>query len=159
VALRGFHRTENGTKPTRCDGRGKRYRGGLHLSTGGIESCGRKPRRTSSEPCRGAARAELIDLDVTNDAGILEKRLLVDLLNISDPADIGGELEGVTAPEQFSFPFNSIESVVQLGESTLGVAIDNNYPDDSGRRAGVPDDIELIRIDFEQPLSSFSTAP
>jgi hypothetical protein len=110
-------------------------------------------------PAAVIKRLYLVDLDVTNDAGILEKRLLVDLLNISDPADIGGELAGVTEPEQFSFPFNSIESVVQLGESTLGVAIDNNYPGDSGRRAGVPDDIELIRIEFEQPLSSFSTAP
>jgi hypothetical protein len=58
-----------------------------------------------------------------------------------------------------TFPFNSIESVVLLGESTLGVAIDNNYPGDTGRRAGVPDDSEFIRIDFAQPLSSFSTAP
>jgi hypothetical protein len=104
-------------------------------------------------------RLYLVDLDVTDEAGILRKKLLVDLLDVSDPADIGGALEGVSAADRFSFPFNSIESVVQLGESTLGVAIDNNYPGDSGRRAGVPDDIEFIRIEFEQPLSSFSTAP
>lgn len=109
-------------------------------------------------PAATVKRLYLVDLDVTNQAGILEKLLLVDLLDISDPEDIGGELEGVEDPEQFSFPFNSIESVVQLGERSLGVAIDNNYPGDSGRRAGVPDDIELIRIDFDQPLSSFSPA-
>jgi hypothetical protein len=56
------------------------------------------------------------------------------------------------------FPFNSIESVVQLGERSLGVAIDTNFPGDAGRRAGIPDDTELIRIDFEQPLSSLSVA-
>ena len=109
-------------------------------------------------PAAVIKRLYLVDLDVTNEAGILEKLLLVDLLDISDPEDIGGELEGVSDPEQFSFPFNSIESVVQLGERSLGVAIDNNYPSDSGRRAGVPDDIEFIRIDFDQPLASFSPA-
>jgi hypothetical protein len=109
-------------------------------------------------PAAVIKRLYLIDFDVTNEAGILEKLLLVDLLDISDPQDIGGELEGVSDPEQFSFPFNSIESVVQLGESSLGVAIDNNYSSDAGRRAGVPDDIELIRIDFDQPLSSFTPA-
>lgn len=103
-------------------------------------------------------RLYLVDLDVTNEAGILEKLLLVDLLDIFDPEDIGGELEGVAEPEQFSFPFNSIESVLPLGPSSLGVAIDNNYPGDAGRRAGIPDDIEFIRIDFDQPLSSFSPA-
>jgi hypothetical protein len=110
-------------------------------------------------PAAVIKRLYLVDLDVTNEAGILEKLLLVDLLDISDPRDIGGALEGVTDPESFSFPFNSIEAVLQLGDSSLGVAIDNNYPGDSGRRAGIPDDIEVIRIDFEQPLSSFSTAP
>jgi hypothetical protein len=109
-------------------------------------------------PAAQLKRLYLVDLGVTNEAGILEKLLLVDLLDISDPEDIGGELEGVSEPEQFSFPFNSIESVVQVGERSLGVAIDNNYPSDSGRRAGIPDDIEFIRIDFDQPLSSFSPA-
>jgi len=107
-------------------------------------------------PAAVVKRLYLVDLDVTNEAGILEKLLLVDLLDVFDPEDIGGQLEGVSEPEQFSFPFNSIESVLPLGESALGVAIDNNYPGDAGRRAGVPDDIEFIRIDFDQPLSSFS---
>ena len=110
-------------------------------------------------PDAALKRLYLIDLDVTNEAGILEKLLLVDLLNISDPDDIGGELEGVTDPNVFSFPFNSIESVVQLGESTLAVAIDTNFPNDAGRRAGVPDDIELISIDFDVPLSSLTPPP
>jgi len=110
-------------------------------------------------PAAVIKRLYLVDLDVTNEAGVLAKLLLVDLLDISDPEDIGGELEGVTEPTQFSFPFNSIESVVRLGDSTLGVAIDNNYPGDTGRRAGVPDDIEVIRIEFEQPLSSFLPVP
>jgi hypothetical protein len=110
-------------------------------------------------PAAVVKRLYLVDLEVTNQAGILEKVLLVDLLDIFDPEDIGGELEGVSEPERFSFPFNSIESVLPLGQSSLGVAIDNNYPGDAGRRAGIPDDIELIRIDFDQPLSSFSPAP
>jgi hypothetical protein len=110
-------------------------------------------------PAAVLKRLYLIDLDVTDAAGILEKLLLVDLLNISDPDDIGGELEGVSEPNRFSFPFNSIESVVQLGPSTLGVAIDTNFPGDAGRRAGVPDDTELISIDFEVPLASLVPPP
>lgn len=101
----------------------------------------------------------LVALDVTDAGGILQQRLLVDLLALSDPLDIGGELEGVSARERFSFPFNSIEAVVLLDEHTLGVAIDDNYPGDAGRRAGTPDDVELIRIRFEQQLSTLSTAP
>jgi hypothetical protein len=110
-------------------------------------------------PAAVVKRLYLVDLDVNDGAGILEKLLLVDLLNVADPLDIGGELEGVPDPERFTFPFNSIESVVQLGESSLGVAIDTNFPGDAGRRSGVPDDTELIRIDFDQPLSSFSPVP
>lgn len=110
-------------------------------------------------PAAAVKRLYLVDLGVTDAAGILEKRLLVDLLDIFDPEDIGGELEGVAEPDRFSFPFNSIESVLPLGESALGVAIDNNYPGDAGRRAGVPDDIEFIRVDFDQPLASLEVRP
>jgi hypothetical protein len=107
-------------------------------------------------PAAVLKRLYLVDLGVTNAAGILEKLLLVDLLDIDDPEDIGGELEGVTEANRFSFPFNSIESVVQLGERTLGVAIDTNFPGDAGRRAGVPDDTELITIELDVPLASLS---
>jgi hypothetical protein len=110
-------------------------------------------------PAAVIKRLYLVDLAVTNAEGILEKLLLVDLLDIDDPEDIGGELEGVEDPTRFSFPFNSIESVVKLGDNTLGVAIDTNFPGDAGRRAGIPDDTELITIDFELPLSSLSPAP
>jgi hypothetical protein len=110
-------------------------------------------------PAAVIKRLYLVDLAVTSSAGILEKLLLVDLLAIDDPEDIGGELEGVEDPTRFSFPFNSIESVVKLGDNTLGVAIDTNFPGDAGRRAGIPDDTELITIDFEVPLSSLSPAP
>jgi hypothetical protein len=110
-------------------------------------------------PAARLKRLYLIDLGVANEAGILEKLLLVDLLDIDDPDDIGGELEGVVEPDRFSFPFNSIESVVQLGDNTLGVAIDTNFPGDAGRRAGVPDDTELITIELEVPLASLSPAP
>jgi hypothetical protein len=110
-------------------------------------------------PAAAHKRLYLVDLGATGEGGILEKLLLVDLLDINDPEDIGGELEGVNEPDRFSFPFNSIESVVKLGDNTLGVAIDTNFPGDAGRRAGIPDDTELITIDFEVPLSSLSPAP
>jgi hypothetical protein len=69
--------------------------------------------------CRAAGRGSvvrrsqharyLLDFDIKDDDGILHKLLLVDLLNIFDPNDIGGELEGVSEPSRFTFPFNSIE--------------------------------------------------
>lgn len=110
-------------------------------------------------PAAVIKRLYLIDLGVTRADGILEKLLLVDLLDIDDPDDLGGELEGVLEPDRFSFPFNSIESVVQIADNALAVAIDTNFPGDAGRRAGVPDDTELISIEFEVPLSSLLPAP
>ena len=48
--------------------------------------------------------------------------LLVDLLNIDDPTDIGDPLDGL--PEgKFTMPFDSIECVVVMDDQTLGVAM------------------------------------
>jgi hypothetical protein len=46
-----------------------------------------------------------------------------------------------------------------LGAHTFRAALDDDDPGDSGRRSGLPDETDLIRIAFEQPLSSGSTAP
>jgi hypothetical protein len=96
-------------------------------------------------------RLYLIDLNVTDSDGILKKVLLVDLLNIDDPTDIGGPLEGL--PEgKFTMPFDSIECVVVMDDQTLGVAIDTNFPGEDGREAGVPDSTEFITLQFDRPV-------
>jgi hypothetical protein len=102
-------------------------------------------------------RLYLVNLGVTDADGILVKRLLIDLLDIDDPKDIGGDLPGL-APAKFNMPFDSIESVLSLGPKTLGVAIDTNFPGEDGRTPGVPDSTEFIKLQFEQPVHSHAPA-
>ncbi|MEM9103848.1 MAG: esterase-like activity of phytase family protein, partial [Pseudomonadota bacterium] len=58
-------------------------------------------------------RLYTIELSDINTKGILNKKLLLDLLKINDPLDIGGPLPRV-APQLFNLPFDSIENVVVL---------------------------------------------
>jgi hypothetical protein len=100
-------------------------------------------------------RLYLINLNVTDENGILEKRLLVDLLDIDDPKDIGGDLPGL-APEKFEMPFDSIECVLALDAKTLMVAIDTNFPSEDGRSPGVPDSTEAIKLRFDRAIVSYA---
>ncbi|VUD51434.1 hypothetical protein TDB9533_01425 [Thalassocella blandensis] len=108
-------------------------------------------------------RLYVIELSKTDDRGILKKRLLVDLLDINDPLDIGGALPNI-GKKRFNLPFDSIENVVLLNSHTLGVAIDTNYPFEDGRTCttpetcgwaypeGTPDDTEFVTISFKKSL-------
>lgn len=108
---------------------------------------------TSAAPPR-QKKLYLIDLkDIDEQTGVLEKRLLVDLLDIADPDDIGGPLFGV--PEgRFNFPLQSVESVTPVDNFTLLVGLDNNYPGGNGRLSGTPDDTEIIMLRSRLPLPS-----
>jgi glycerophosphoryl diester phosphodiesterase len=92
----------------------------------------------------------VVDLRRVGRDGYLEKRLVVDLLRIRDPAGISlpprpGEF-GVGDP--FSFPLQSVESLEVLGDERLLIASDNNYPFSDGRwiARDRPDDTELIVV-------------
>lgn len=76
----------------------------------------------------------------------LTKKLVVDLLKISDPRRIsaGG---GWGTGRDFSFGFQSVETLVPLSRGRLLIANDNNYPGNAARNPGTPDDTELIVID------------
>jgi glycerophosphoryl diester phosphodiesterase len=74
------------------------------------------------------------------------KRLVVDLLKISDHQRLS-EGAGWGTGRQFSFGFQSVETLVPLAGGRMLVANDNNYPGNSARRPGTPDDTELIVID------------
>lgn len=102
-------------------------------------------------------RLYLIDLNVTDSDGILEKQLLVDLLDIDDPKDIGGPLAGLDA-NKFNFPFVSVECVLQLSSKTLAVAIDTNFPA-SGRDPAVPASTEIITLKFDESIASLAPKP
>ncbi|HLL65480.1 MAG TPA: esterase-like activity of phytase family protein [Micromonosporaceae bacterium] len=93
-------------------------------------------------------RLVVTDLDAADGAGLLPRRTVADLLHIADP-------RGVSTPARageygvgpiFSFPLQSVETVLPLRGDRVLVANDNNFPGNDGRIAGRPDDTELIEI-------------
>lgn len=70
----------------------------------------------------------------------VEKRLVVDLLHLDDPAGLAGP----AGP--FAFPFITPEAIWPLPDGTLVLVNDNNFPATGGRAAGVRDDNEFIRL-------------
>ncbi|GIE92658.1 glycerophosphoryl diester phosphodiesterase [Paractinoplanes rishiriensis] len=78
--------------------------------------------------------------------GSLTKTLLVDLMNIANPRNLGGF--GPT----FTFPFQTIEDVVILDPHRIAVLNDNNFPFSTGRAAGVADNNEFITIELPASL-------
>jgi hypothetical protein len=101
----------------------------------------------------------LFDLDEVDQAtGLLKKRLIVDLLDIADPTDIGGPLVGIPAT-RFTFPLQSVESLTPVDEFTLLVGLDNNYPGGNGRLPGTPDGTEIITLQSKVPLRTLKVEP
>ncbi|MGP3959863.1 esterase-like activity of phytase family protein [Nonomuraea sp. 3N208] len=100
-------------------------------------------------PSARIKRLVVTDLDAAAPDGALPRRTAVDLLRIADP-------KGVSSPARpgeygvgplFSFPLQSVESVLPLRGDRVVVANDNNFPGNDGRIAGRPDDTEVIVID------------
>jgi hypothetical protein len=91
-------------------------------------------------------RIYVVDLNEVDANGFLVKRPVADLMNLSDPNNLGGQ------GPIFTFPFVTIESVIPLDERRLGVINDNNYPGSSGRTPGQPDSNEFIIIRLDRPL-------
>jgi hypothetical protein len=95
-------------------------------------------------------RVYLIDLDRTDEAGVVEKLGFIDLLAIADPAGLAlqGTIDGV-----FSFPFVTIENVDRVDDRHIIVGNDNNYPFSIGRAPGRADDNELILLEVADLLA------
>jgi hypothetical protein len=71
--------------------------------------------------------------------GVLQKELLVDLLDIHDPDSLAsGHFQSNAG--RFSFSYKTIESLVVLDDHTLGVINDNNYPFGTGPSSVSSDD-------------------
>jgi hypothetical protein len=88
-----------------------------------------------------------VDLDAPPASdGTQPRRTVLDLLYIRDPFGISTNRPpgafGVGDP--FSFPLQSVETVLPLGGDELLVVNDNNFPGNAGRVTGRPDDIEAI---------------
>lgn len=90
----------------------------------------------------------LADRRDRNGDGVLDKTLVVDLMDIANPKRLGGF--GTT----FTFPFTTIEDVIILDDSTLGVLNDNNFPGSAGRTAGVADNNEFITVRLPKALGA-----
>jgi hypothetical protein len=89
------------------------------------------------------------DLDEAGADGVLPRRTAIDLMRIADP-------NGVSTPARpgeygvgplFSFPLQSVETVLPLYGDKVLVANDNNFPGNDGRILGKPDDVEVIVLD------------
>ncbi|MCW3128739.1 MAG: esterase-like activity of phytase family protein [Methanophagales archaeon] len=89
-----------------------------------------------------------VDLNDLDSDGFVEKVEVVDLLNISDPdlISLPADTGDIGLGDPFAFPFVTIEDVVVIDSSTLGVLNDNNYPFSTGRNPNKPDDNEFIII-------------
>jgi hypothetical protein len=91
-------------------------------------------------------RLFLVDLRDRDDDGWVEKELLVDLMDLANPAGLSPH------GDPFTFPFFTIEDVEVLDARTLAVMNDNNFPAAGGRSATTPDQNEYIEITLPEPL-------
>jgi phosphodiesterase/alkaline phosphatase D-like protein len=90
-----------------------------------------------------------IDINKLDADGYVDKELIADELNISDPNGLGGN---GTQNGVFTFPFVTIEDILPIDNQTLLIANDNNYPFSVGRTPGQADNNEFIQIRLNQPL-------
>ena len=91
-------------------------------------------------------RVYRVNLNRTDRSGMLAKALVVDLLKLDNPRNLGAG-DGWGTGEIFSFGFQSVETLVPLADGRLMIANDNNYPGNAARRPGTPDDTEMIIVD------------
>jgi glycerophosphoryl diester phosphodiesterase len=89
----------------------------------------------------------LIDLARPGADGAVSKEVVVDLMNVGDPAGLAGF--GPT----FTFPYQTIEAVAILDATTIVVANDNNFPGAGARRPGERDATELLLLKLERRLA------
>ena len=81
---------------------------------------------------------------------------MIDLLSIRDPDRISQfEREGgIGLGDLFSFPFETIESILPLEDGRLLLLNDNNYPLSTGRNPDEPNDTEAIIVWSDALLNS-----
>jgi len=85
-----------------------------------------------------------VDFEQLDADGFMLKTLLVDLLDIKDPYDLNQD-----GNEQFSFSFWTIEGLVILNRTTVGIVNDNNYPLARENSSTQPDNTEFILIEVD----------
>ncbi|GAB2580446.1 hypothetical protein GCM10009593_19000 [Microlunatus antarcticus] len=104
-------------------------------------------------------RVYTVELNRTEN-GFARKRLLLDLLKIANPQRIGTKASpgAYGVGSTFSFAFQSTETVVPLSGGRYLFANDNNYPNNSARYPGKPDDTEMIIVGLPKVRTDAPTA-
>jgi glycerophosphoryl diester phosphodiesterase len=102
-----------------------------------------------------------VNLRKLDNRRFVTKKLVVDLLKIANPHRIGTKRSpdsyGVGNP--FSFPMQSVETVLQLHDGRILVANDNNYPGNDARVSGTPDDTEMIVLNLRSQRRAANPVP
>ncbi len=96
-------------------------------------------------PSSVTKRVYRIDLHRTDRDGFVRKDLVLDALGVANPGLIGAGT-GYGTGAHWSLPVQSFETVVRLRDGRLLIANDNNYPGNSARNPGTPDDTEMAII-------------
>lgn len=100
-------------------------------------------------------RITLIDTAEIGDDGFVRRVAQIDLMDITDPEGLARlETDGAVAEGRFTFPFVTIESVLRDGPEHILVSNDNNLPFSAGRKLGVADSNEIIRLHVPELLSA-----
>ena len=101
-------------------------------------------------------RVTLIDTAGTGEEGFVRRVAQIDLLELRDTEGVARNREttGELREGTFAFPFVTIESVIRDGEEHILVSNDNNLPFSAGRKPGVADDNEIIRLHVPELLSA-----
>jgi hypothetical protein len=87
-----------------------------------------------------------IDLKDRDHDGYVDKDLLVNLLAIPDPKNVGG------FGTYFPFPYETTEDLAVVDDHTIAAMNDNNFPNTGGRSTTAPDPNEYIEVRVDQPL-------
>src|SRR5215213_7822724 len=109
-------------------------------------------------PAAVIKRIYRVDLDSTDPDGFVAKRLRFDGLGVSNP-DLIGAGSGFGTGRNWSLPVQSFETVVRLRDGRLLIANDNNYPNNSARHPGTPDDVEMALIRLRRTRASQDDDP
>ncbi|MEM1076945.1 MAG: esterase-like activity of phytase family protein [Pseudomonadota bacterium] len=119
----------------------------LACAEGQTEGCFARP--------AGVKKITLIDTSEIGDDGFVARIAQIDLMGIADPDGLGRlETDGDVPEGRFAFPFVTIESVIRDGDEHILVSNDNNLPFSAGRKLGVADSNEIIRLHVPELLSA-----
>lgn len=99
----------------------------------------------------------IYQVKLPKNGGAMKKELVQDLMKITDSSNLTvgtGVFGDVGLGNPFSFPYQTIESVLVMSPDTLAIINDNNYPFSIGRHMGakLPDDNDFIFVRLPKKL-------